>query len=456
VHWNIAEYGFVGGAKEIQFLGKFPTVTWSNKNYRIRYKAIKRAADIVIGAFGTVLLLFVYILAVVGHAMEHDNGHVILGFVRVGRNGRRFYEYRFRVQKNRSDGDSKTGRFLQTIGLANLPMAWNVLWGDMSIVGVEAPSLPQFLGYSRSQRRGLSTKPGVIQFWPAYYWTRKNNDDLTVERCEAEYVEHWSLLLDVKILLRTLGLRVTNRSFRQHMREYGQELCQEERKTLLNFRQAEQPLAFTAYHAGKKRPIYHAVKRVFDVLFSLVGLIVLSPVVLLLVVLVRMEDGQNVFYRQLRIGRDGKKIYIYKIRTMRTNVGDLEKILTPEQYAQYQREFKIENDPRVTKIGNILRKTSLDELPQLLNILRGDLSLVGPRPIVEKETEVYGDELGHFLSVRPGLTGYWQAYARNNATYESGERQKMELYYADHQSLWLDIRILFKTVGAVLKRDGAM
>jgi lipopolysaccharide/colanic/teichoic acid biosynthesis glycosyltransferase len=141
---------------------------------------------------------------------------------------------------------------------------------------------------------------------------------------------------------------------------------------------------------------------------------------------------------------------------MRTNVGDLEKILTPEQYAQYQREFKIENDPRVTKIGNILRKTSLDELPQLLNILRGDLSLVGPRPIVEKETEVYGDELGHFLSVRPGLTGYWQAYARNNATYESGERQKMELYYADHQSLWLDIRILFKTVGAVLKRDGAM
>ncbi len=137
------------------------------------------------------------------------------------------------------------------------------------------------------------------------------------------------------------------------------------------------------------------------------------------------------------------------------NVKNLEKLLTPEQLEQYRTEFKIDNDPRITKIGNVLRKLSLDELPQLFNILKGDISIVGPRPIVEKETQIYGDDVGKLLSVKPGLTGYWQAYARNNATYESGERQKMEMYYIDNNSLWLDIRILFKTVFSVLKKEGA-
>jgi lipopolysaccharide/colanic/teichoic acid biosynthesis glycosyltransferase len=141
---------------------------------------------------------------------------------------------------------------------------------------------------------------------------------------------------------------------------------------------------------------------------------------------------------------------------MMADVGDLEKILTKEQLEQYKKEFKIENDPRVTRIGGMLRRTSLDELPQLINILKGELTLVGPRPIVEKETEIYGDRLGEFLQVRPGLTGYWQAYARNRATYESGERQEMELHYAGHSSLWFDIKILCRTVIAVIRKDGAM
>ena len=133
----------------------------------------------------------------------------------------------------------------------------------------------------------------------------------------------------------------------------------------------------------------------------------------------------------------------------------LEKILTPEQLEQYVKEFKIDNDPRITKIGGFLRKTSLDELPQLINILKGELSIVGPRPIVEKETEIYGSDIAKLLSVKPGLTGYWQAYARNNATYESGERQRMEMYYVEHCSLWLDIKILCRTVFSVIRKDGA-
>ena len=456
VHWNIVEYGVAGGAKEIQFLGKYPTVTWSNKNYRIRYKAIKRTIDIVIGLLGSLILLVTCPLVMIGHAIERDNGHIILGYVRVGKNGRRFFEYRFRVMKRNSSEVSKTGKILEFLGISNLPMAWNILWGDMSIVGVEAPSLPQFLAYSRNQRRGLSAQPGVIQFWPAYYWTRKNNEDITVEKCESEYVEHWSLWLDVKVVLRTWLLFCINREFRTHVRMRTNGLQQEERRILDEFNKDEEALEFEGCIVYKRRIAYHTLKRLFDVVVSLISLIILSPLLLILAVIVRMEDGQNVFYKQLRIGKDGEKIYVYKIRTMKTNVGDLKKILTPEQYDQYQKEFKIENDPRVTRVGRVLRKTSLDELPQLLNILKGELSIVGPRPIVEKETSIYGYDLGKLLSVKPGLTGYWQAYARNKATYESGERQQMELYYVEHQSIWLDIKILFRTIRTVLKRDGAM
>lgn len=141
---------------------------------------------------------------------------------------------------------------------------------------------------------------------------------------------------------------------------------------------------------------------------------------------------------------------------MMTEENQAKVVLTPEQIEQYKKEYKIDNDPRVTKIGKILRKTSLDELPQLLNILKGQLSVVGPRPIVEDELNKYTDEQRKkFLSVKPGLTGYWQAYARNNATYESGIRQRMEMHYVDNASFWFDLKIIFKTVVSVIKKTGA-
>ena len=139
---------------------------------------------------------------------------------------------------------------------------------------------------------------------------------------------------------------------------------------------------------------------------------------------------------------------------MKKNADDLENMLTPEQLEIFKTEFKIEDDPRITKIGNFLRETSLDELPQLLNILKGDLSIVGPRPVVEDELENYGEDVNKLLSVKPGLTGYWQAYARNDVIYATGERQKMELYYVDNSSLWFDIKIFFKTFVAVFKKTG--
>ena len=201
---------------------------------------------------------------------------------------------------------------------------------------------------------------------------------------------------------------------------------------------------------------YKAIKRLFDIVSSLCMVLILSPVFVLIAILVKAEDGGNVFYKHQRIGMNGKKIGIYKFRSMKLNADKLEDMLTPEQLEEYQREFKIDNDPRITKVGDFLRRSSLDELPQLINIIEGDLSVIGPRPVIEQELSRYGGmDREKFLSIKPGLTGYWQAYARNNATYESGERQKMELYYVDNAFIWLDIKILFRTVYSVLKRDGA-
>ena len=120
-----------------------------------------------------------------------------------------------------------------------------------------------------------------------------------------------------------------------------------------------------------------------------------------------------------------------------------------------RKNFKLEHDPRITKVGAFLRKTSLDELPQLFNILAGSLSLVGPRPVLQEETELYGDKRALLLSCKPGLTGLWQVRGRSNVTYEDGRRQALELSYVSHRSLWLDIKILFWTVGAVVRMDGA-
>ena len=149
------------------------------------------------------------------------------------------------------------------------------------------------------------------------------------------------------------------------------------------------------------------------------------------------------------------------VRSMVKDEVDLKTVLTPEQYEQYQTEYKIDNDPRLIPygIGSFIRKTSIDELPQIFyNIcMKGNMSVIGPRPVIESELyEKYTEaEQKKLVSVKPGLTGYWQAYARNNAGYESGKRQQMELYYVDNRSVWLDIQILFKSVIAVLTRSGA-
>ncbi len=207
----------------------------------------------------------------------------------------------------------------------------------------------------------------------------------------------------------------------------------------------------------KKRYFYFGCKRVFDILCSVVGIIFLIPICLCVkIAYMCTGDFHGIFYKQIRLGKNGKKIWIYKLRTM---VPNAEEILqnwlnhNPEKREEYLKDRKIDNDPRITKIGNFLRKTSLDEFPQFINIFKGDMSLIGPRPVVPDEVKMYKKNRKKFLSMRPGLTGYWASNGRSNISYD--ERIKMELYYIDHCGFLLDLQIIFDTFFAVIKKDGA-
>ena len=199
---------------------------------------------------------------------------------------------------------------------------------------------------------------------------------------------------------------------------------------------------------------YMSVKRVFDLVISTIGLIILSPIFLILAIIVKLDSKGPVFFAHTRYGKNGKKFKMYKFRTMYENAQDMINDFTPEQMKEWKENFKLQDDPRITKVGKFLRKTSLDELPQIVNIMKGDLSIIGPRPVIEEELEKYGENKEKFLSVTPGLTGYWQANGRSSTTYE--QRMEMELYYIDHISPKLDFKIFFKTIEAVIKKEGAI
>ena len=204
---------------------------------------------------------------------------------------------------------------------------------------------------------------------------------------------------------------------------------------------------------GKNIP-YKIVKRTSDVALSSIALVGLLPIFAVIALAIKLESRGPVFFKHTRIGKDGKIIKIYKFRSMVENAEDLIKKFTPEQMKEYQENYKLSNDPRATKVGKFLRRTSLDELPQLINIVKGDLSIIGPRPVVAEELKKYGTNIKKFLSVTPGLTGYWAANGRSCTSYE--QRMQMELFYIDNLSFKLDVKVFFKTIGAVVNRRGAV
>lgn len=208
-----------------------------------------------------------------------------------------------------------------------------------------------------------------------------------------------------------------------------------------------------------KLVIEKGIKRLIDIIAGLIGTILLIPITICIYIAKKIlkEDDGPIFYDQLRIGKNGKHFKLYKYRSMVIGADKiLEEYLAKNEEAriEFEQNQKLKNDPRITKLGSFIRKTSLDEFPQFINILKGDMSLVGPRPIVDREVELFGDKMKTVHSVRPGLTGYWAANGRSDTTYE--QRVEMEAYYAENFSLLLDIKIIFKTIKSVIKKEGAI
>ena len=204
------------------------------------------------------------------------------------------------------------------------------------------------------------------------------------------------------------------------------------------------------------RPYNRAIKRIFDLTLTIFGGLMISPILLIIAILVGIDNRGRIIFAHKRVGAAGKKFPCYKFQTMIPNADvALKKYLAenPDAKKEWDETFKLTNDPRVTKLGNFLRRTSLDELPQLWNVIRGEMSLVGPRPIVQAEIERYGKNIREYYMVLPGITGMWQVSGRSDTTYP--ERVAMDTWYVRNWSVWIDIMYLFKTVKAVFQGKGA-
>ena len=196
-------------------------------------------------------------------------------------------------------------------------------------------------------------------------------------------------------------------------------------------------------------------KRLFDFFTAAILIVLLSPLMLIIALALKLEGG-NVFFAHRRVGKHGRNFNCYKFRSMVPNAEQLLQQLlhkNPSLQSEWLREHKLKDDPRVSKLGDFLRSTSLDELPQLFNVLKSEMSLVGPRPIVPAELQKYGLEKSYYLMVRPGMTGLWQVSGRNDVDYET--RVYLDAWYVKNWSLWYDLAILFKTVKVVFWRNGA-
>ncbi|MFR2067110.1 sugar transferase [Clostridium sp.] len=200
------------------------------------------------------------------------------------------------------------------------------------------------------------------------------------------------------------------------------------------------------YENERKSDFYKFCKRGIDVIVAGVGLILLSPIITIVACAIKLTSKGPIFFLQKRVGKNGKLFNMYKFRSMVVNAEELKEKLKHKNEMSGPM-FKMKDDPRVTKVGKFIRKTSLDELPQLWNVLKGDMSLVGPRPSLPKEVEQFDSWMFKRLTVRPGLTCYWQVSGRNNIDFE--DWMKLDVKYVEERNLWIDIKLIFKTVGVL-------
>lgn len=419
---------------------------------------IVRCLEIIISLFGILLLIPLSVVVFFQNLKNKENGPVFYVQNRIGKNGKIFKMYKFRTMATNADeilnamlqdeeikkeyytyrkfkNDprlTKFGKVLRAKSLDEFPQFINVLKGEMSIVGPR-PYMPE-----EEERMGdyynyiVAHKPGMTGVYQIAGGERRVE---FTDRLDMDYRYHYRkrLLLDLKIALITV---------------------------LVTFRRKE------TYHVGEMvgdtfeyitRTIARFLKRIVDILGGIVGAIFLIPLSIGIWLGNRIcGDKGPLFYTQDRIGQNGKIFKMYKFRSMVVGAEEkLKELLEKDEEArkEYSTYKKLKNDPRVTKVGDFIRKTSLDEFPQFINVLKGELSLVGPRAYMVTEKPEMGDAYDTIIQCKPGITGLWQVSGRSDVTFEN--RLEMDIDYYENYSLGTDIKILFKTFSAVLNRDGA-
>lgn len=385
---------------------------------------VRRFLGILVSIIGIILLVPISFVVMFQNAKNGDYGIIFKREERIGKNGKIFKMFRFRGAPG-----SEFERFLEDTAIDELPQFINILLGDMALVGPR-PYIPRdkdkmgiYYTYITQIKPGLT---GVYQISGRTKMTFLDRLDM-----DTRYFYNKSFWTDLKILLITFMITL-------------------KKKNTLSV------VDWT--YTTIREVITMILKRVIDIIGALVGIAILTPLTVVVAIANFVSgDFGPIMYSHERIGRYGKHFKMYKFRSMVVNADKkLQDLLENDEEArkEWEEHRKLKNDPRVTKIGKILRKTSLDEFPQFINVLKGEMSLVGPRAVIDGEIELFGENKKIVLSVKPGVTGYWAANGRSDTSYE--ERVEMESYYAKNMSIPLDIDILFKTVISVIKKEGAV
>ncbi len=419
----------------------------------------KRIFEILVSFIGLILLVPLTIAVAIKNAINKDYGPIFYTQDRIGKNGKVFKMYKFRTMDKNADEEltkilntdenrreefnkykklyndprvTKAGYFLRKTGLDELPQMLNILKGQMSLVGPR-PYRPEEQGdMGKYYSYIIQHKPGITGISQISGRARVEFAD----RLDMDLRYHYrkNFLLDLKVLLITMLVTLKRKDTYSDVGVQVNDLANDLVKGITLF-----------------------IKRCIDICGGLVGVILLLPITFVVKVAnILNKDNGPVFYTQDRIGKNGKLFKIYKYRTM---VQDADKKLfeylqqNEEARIEYKKNKKLKDDPRITKFGEFLRKTSIDELPQLINVLKGDMSIVGPRPYLPREQEDMGNYYNKIIETKPGITGLWQVSGRSNTTFE--ERMKFDLKYNNEISVSKDIEILLKTVVTVIKREGA-
>lgn len=399
-----------------------------SKFNRLLHKVVIRTCDIILSFIGLIALIPITIFIKLYYIKNHDKQSIFKTSECIGKNGKKFKVIKYRT----TNADGKSNRLKQT-GWCNLPELINVFCGDMTFVGPKPYSVKDEKKMGTYYGRIIQMKPGITGVSQISMTKKSFEQRLDVD---IRYFYQRNFWLNLKIMIITMLIVIPRKNKGQ----------------ILSF------LNFTVKDVGRSiiKGINLLIKRIIDILGGLVGVILLIPLTIT-VAIINFSSGDfgPIFFTQERIGKNGKKFKMYKFRSMVTNSKEMldEMLKNPKYKKEWNENQKIENDPRITKAGKFLRKTSLDEMPQFLNVLKNDMSIIGPRPLVPGELDSHKGNHAIYEAVKPGITSWWACHGRSAIAYE--ERLNLEYYYVQNRSLLLDIKCGFATIKAVLMKTGA-